>query len=322
MSQSLRVRLRALLSLGMLAALLAASDAAAEGCRRALAVCGRVIVPSLFPFLALSSFVSALGLPGLLGRVLTPFAMRLYGVSGAGASALVIGLTGGYPAGAAYLAKLEKSGAITTRECERLLAFCNNSGPAFLVGAVGMGVFRSVRIGLLLYGVHILAALLTGLFFRNGSSFDAQAPVFLDTADPFSALTDAVRDAAQALVNICGFVLFFSALTAVLDAGGALSLLCGLLAEHCGWPLSFSRAMLTGFFELGSGIAAMEGLAPSPATLALAAFLCGWGGLSVCFQSLALLKDSKAKGALLLTGHLLRASLGAALAFAVGVFLK
>ena len=62
---------------------------------------------------------------------------------------------------------MERRGSITASEGERLLGFCNNSGPAFIIGAVGSGVFGSVKIGLLLYAVHILSELAAGLFFRK-----------------------------------------------------------------------------------------------------------------------------------------------------------
>ena len=116
-----------------------------------------MIIPALFPFFVLSILLNRLGLPGMLGKLFAPFASRLYGISGAGASALLIGLTGGYPLGAAYIADMERQGSITASEGERLLGFCNNSGPAFIIGAVGSGVFGSVKIGLLLYAVHIFA---------------------------------------------------------------------------------------------------------------------------------------------------------------------
>ena len=315
MKKTHRIPAQSVLALSLLAALLLSSEAAAEGCRASLRVCARLIIPSLFPFFVLSSYCTALGLPGHLGRLLAPFAVRLYGISGAGASALFIGLTGGYPAGAACIADMEKNGTVSAAEAERLLAFCNNSGPAFLVGAVGVGVFRSVRAGLLLYAVHIAAALLTGLFFRRRFHCDAEAPVFLDSAAPAAALTQAVRRSVTAILNVCGFVVSFSVLLAVLNSRGTLTLLCGFLSERLGWALPFSRALIAGLFELGSGVAAMEGLALTPPSFALAALLTGWGGLSVHFQTLSLLTGCKAKGALHLTGRLLSASIGAALAY-------
>ena len=312
-----RMLLPLLTALLLLFLLLISAEAAADGCRRALAVCARMLVPALFPFFVLSSLLNALGLPGLLGRALAPAAMRLYGVSGAGASALLMGLCGGYPTGAAYIAELEKNGAVTCREAERLLAFCNNSGPAFLIGAVGCGVFHSVKAGLLLYAAHVAAALLTGLFFRVRSFPEEIPPVFLDAVDPAAALTAAVRQSVTAILQVCGFVVFFSVLLSAAENLGLLDLPLRALTG-LGAPPAVVRPMLAGLLELGSGVAAMEGMALSPASLALAAFLTGWGGLSVYFQTRALLAEGKAKGALHIAGHLLSASIGAAAAFLLG----
>ncbi|MBQ9685485.1 MAG: sporulation protein [Oscillospiraceae bacterium] len=307
------------LALGLLAALLLTAGEAADACRKALVVCGRLIIPSLFPFFVLSSLLNSLGLPGILGKALAPFAMRLYGVSGAGASALLIGLTGGYPAGAGYIADMERNGAISRSEGERLLAFCNNAGPAFIIGTVGVGVFQSTRAGLLLYVVLIVSALLTGLFFRNRSYVTELAPVQLDSADSAAALSEAVRRSVGAVLNVCGFVLCFSVLLAVLDARGFISLLCGFLSAKLGWELHAVHALTTGLFELGSGAGAMQGLPLAPETLALAAFLLGWGGISVYFQTQSVLAGSKLKGTLHITGRLLCASIAAMLAYGTGL---
>ena len=310
-----------LLALLLFVLILLSAQAAAEGCRRALSVCVRLIIPSLFPFFVLSSLLNSLGLPGLLGRLLAPSAMRLYGISGAGASALPMGLCGGYPAGASYIAQLETSGAVTPREAERLLAFCNNSGPAFIVGAVGVGVFGSVRLGLLLYGIHILSAILTGLFFRGKHPCPEIQDEQLDAADPALALVGAVKQATSSILSVCGFAVFFSVLLRLLDTGGVISALCTFLASRFGFDPRFVRAMLTGLFELGSGAAAMQGLRPCPESLALAAFLLGWGGISVQFQTLAVLAESKITGALHPAGRLMSAGFGAVLAYVVGLVL-
>lgn len=306
-------------ALALLPVMLLSADEAADACRNALSVCATLIIPSLFPFFVLSSLLNTLGLPGVLGRFLTPFAMRLYGVSGAGASALMIGLTGGYPAGAAYIAEMRKSGVITAAESERLLAFCNNAGPSFIIGTVGVGVFGSARAGLLLYAVMILSALLTGLFFRDSSSTAEIAPVHLSQADPALALTTAVRSSVSAVLNVCGFVLCFSVLLALLDAHGAVTALCGAISRCFGWTPRFARAMITGLFELGSGAAAMRGMALTPDSFALGAFLLGFGGVSVYFQTLSVLAGSMTKGTLHITGRLLCASIAAILAYAAAV---
>ena len=311
------------LSLGVvfMAAMLQNADTAGDACREALEMCARLLIPSLFPFFVLSGYLNRVGLPGLLGKLLAPFAVQIFGVSGAGASAFVIGLMGGYPAGAAYIADMEHSGSITVREAERLLAFCNNSGPAFIVGAVGLGVYGSVRYGLILYGIHAFAAFLTGLVFRGKQPCSEIQDAQLDSVDPALALVGAVRQAVVSILSVCGFAVCFSVLLRVLDAGGVLSFLCGDLAARMGFEPCFVKAMLTGLLELGSGTAAMQGLRPCPASFALSAFLLGWGGLSVQFQTLSVLAESKIKGTLHLAGRLLSAVFAAMTAYVAGLFL-
>ena len=223
--------------------------------------------------------------------------------------------------GAAYIADMERQGSITASEGERLLGFCNNSGPAFIIGAVGSGVFGSVKIGLLLYAVHIFSALAAGLFFRNRSFCGETQPVLLESIDTGSVLAEAVKQAVASILNVCGFVLCFSVMVGLLDAKGLFSLACGFLSSHLGWELHFSRALLTGVLELGSAAGAMAGLDLTPHNLALAAGVLGWGGLSVHFQTLAVLAGSKIKGALHLTGRLISASIAAVTAYIIGVIL-
>ena len=103
--------------------------------RKGMELWWSTVVPSLLPFFMLSSLLQQLGLPGILGRLLYPVTQKLFGIGGAGASALLLGVTGGYPLGADAVARLRRSGALTREQAERALAFCNNSGPAFLVGA-------------------------------------------------------------------------------------------------------------------------------------------------------------------------------------------
>ena len=97
-------------ALAALGALLLCSQAALESARAGLSLCAQMIVPSLLPFFMLSSLLQQLGLPGILGRLLSPVTQKLFGIGGAGASALLLGVTGGYPLGADAVARLRRSG--------------------------------------------------------------------------------------------------------------------------------------------------------------------------------------------------------------------
>jgi sporulation integral membrane protein YlbJ len=263
------------LALGLFAALTVCSSSAAQGAAHGLAVCAATLVPSLFPFFVLADLLSALGLPELLGRTAQPLMRRLFHVSGYGAQAFLLGLAGGYPLGASLVADLRRTGRISRSEGEHLLAFCNNSGPAFILGAMG-GVFQSPKAGCLLYVTHVLAASLVGFLLRGKTPPQETSPEELPAPLPFgAAFGQSVSKALRSTLSVCAYVVFFGALLGMLTPLQTLP------------PLA--AALVTGFLELGSGAAALTGLAPTVQTLAVAALLLGWGGLSVQGQTLSVI---------------------------------
>lgn len=301
-----------------LAALIMSTDNVINCCQAALTLCLELIIPSLFPFFVLSGLLNRLGLPSLLGQLLAPLASRLFRVSGPGASAFFIGITGGYPMGASYIADLLESGQISSEEASRLLAFCNNSGPAFIVGAVGAGVFHSAGVGLLLYLVHIFSAIIAGVLLRPRENISFALCTDAAGESIKTALPEAVRQGVVSTLNVCGFVVCFTVLTGLLDAWGLFSGLAGAIAARFAFELHFVRAALTGVLELGSAVGAMQGLSETPLNLALAAAILGWGGISVHFQTAAVLADADIKTAPHFRGRLMSAVIGAALAYILG----
>lgn len=290
-------------------------EAAASGVNRGLDICIGKILPSLLPFFIASSLLTNLGITAYIGKFLSPVSSRLFHVSGAGGSAFIMGLTGGYPLGASYIADLYKNRQIERIEAEKLLIFCNNSGPAFIIGACGVGVFKSSAVGMFLYAVHIIAALFGGIIFSGKSKNTASCEAVLPDMSFADAFTSSVKSSVNALINVCGFILAFSVLICMFDTAGAFSVLAGNLAQYSGAELGFCRALLTGLLELGSGMGSMAGLGITPINLALAAFILGWGGISVHFQTFAVISDTDIKTARYIIGRLIIALFGAVIAY-------
>lgn len=258
--------------MALLAGLLLCSAQTLESARAGLALCARVIIPSLFPFFVLSSLMNAMGIPARLGRSAAPVMSALFGVSGSGAA-------------------------------------------AFILGAAGAGIFGSAEIGLKLYAAHVLAAAAVGILMRrrgNSKAIMATPPAVPERSFS-SALPDAVRASVNTVLTVCGFVVTFTVLTGILDAVGFFPAVIGRAAVLTDQGLHFSRALLTGLLELGSGIGAMEGLAPNAKNLALCAFLIGWGGVSVHFQTAAVIAGTGMKTARHTAGRLLCGIFSAAL---------
>ena len=312
-----------LLALGLLcaaASLVLWPKEAMDAMRDGLALCGNVIVPSLFPFFVLSALVVELGLSRYLGRLFQPVMVPLFRVNGACAAAVALGFVGGYPVGARTAIALYQSGQCSKTEAERLLAFCNNSGPAFIFGVVGAGVFGSGAVGLLLYLVHVAASLMVGLLFRfyrpeDGPRRSRLSGAQFQTASFCTAFPRSVTGALSSTLNICAFILFFTVAVRMLSLAGILDGLAKLLALAFG-PLGFgqswARRLLTGVLEVSSGVSALTA-GSLTGRLSMAAFMLGWAGLSVHCQVLAFLGDCGLSMRTYLVGKLLHGGLSAAL---------
>ena len=288
----IRDRLPLLAVLCCFSALLLLPEVSAQAARDAMLLCAQTLIPSLFPFFVLSSLLIACGASELLSALLSPLMRPLFGLSGTGAAALALGLCGGYPVGARTAAELVENGALSQEGGERLLAFCNNAGPGFLLGVCGAGVFSSSRAGAALYLIHVAAALCAGLLtcralppVPHGTYPHKSAKAqHLSTAFPA-----AVQNALTGCLNVSAFVVFFTVLA---------RLLLHFLPEAFASSLPCSRA---GF-------------------LACAALL-GWGGMSVHCQTLSVLAATPLSARYYLKGKVLQALLSLLLALPALPFL-
>lgn len=269
--------------LGLTALLLFPTEVSAA-VRDGIRICGSAVIPALFPFFVLTKFWLACRQVKAPSKQTERIMRRLFGVSGSCASALLLSFVGGYPVGVSTAVGLYESGSISKRDAERLLRFCNNSGPAFFVGVVGGVVLHHVRMGLLLFGIHIFSALCCGLLFAEQSEEHVRLRRLPSAAaSPAAAFLGAISASCSALLQICGLILFFSALPAVCEASGLFRL--ALLPNS-----KTFQALLSGVLELSGGVVRLEGSAHAEVA---AAFLMGWGGLCVHLQAMTLWQAAK-----------------------------
>ena len=272
-----------------------------EAAKSGLALCYNVIIPSLFPFFVLSSLVVELGLAGYLGRLLEGLMRPLFHVSGACASAFALGFIGGYPVGAKTAISLYENGMCTKTEAERLLAFCNNSGPAFILGVVGAGVFASSRVGVLLYLAHAAASICIGILFRfykagpTARREERQSRPQFHAQRFTTAFTGSIKNSFLSTLNICAFVVFFTVVIQLLIRSGflpGLAQVLGTVLAPFGLTPEWAQRLLTGALEISSGVWTLSGDGTLSGKLILAAFMLGWAGISVHCQVLSFIGGS------------------------------
>ncbi len=271
-----------------------------------MVLCYRTVIPSLFPFFVLSGLLLSSGFAERCAGWLSVIMKPLFNVGGAGALSLVIGLISGYPMGAKVTAELYKNGNISKTEAERLLPFCNNSGPLFVIGAVGAGMFGNGKVGMFLYAVHAICALLVGICFRfyGGQSQRMTGSVVSRQTTAEKSFATVVAAGIDSVLMVCGYILLFSAIMACL-----LPFAEAFLPQE--WLL-----VIRGITEVTSGcFGLVRSGFPARLMVSMVAGLLGFGGLCVMMQAKGMLQGTDICFKTYIRGKVLHGVFSALIAF-------
>ncbi len=277
--------------------------------KNAITMCNEIIIPSLFPFFVCSGLLIYSGLSQTIARLCRPIMKPLFNINGSGATALVLGIISGYPLGAVTACQLYESGYLSKSETERLLAFCNNSGPLFILGAVGTAIYSSKEIGIILYLSHILAAVTVGLLFRFYAREKHTAPAY-SLNQPLSSFSEVfsrvLSNSLNSILTVCGAVIFFSVVT---------NMLADLIPTD-----NAIKALFIGIMELTGGTKSISRTALDlTSKLVMSAFVVGFAGLCVHLQVMAIVKKQELSLMPYIIGKLLH---GTFAAFYTLIYLK
>ena len=261
-------------SLAILCAITFSSEWA-EHIKNGISLCLSTVIPSVFPFMLISSLITSFGADRDLGAVFSFPSKLLFGTTKSAACPVFIGMICGYPTGTLTAASMYDSGELSKSEVERILTFINIPSAAFVIVAVGEKILGSKNLGIAIYLSVLISAVLVGMICRI---FSKSSPQKKSTANHIStppfpqAITEAIKRSAQNMFNVSACVITFSSLS------GAL----------CSFPLicnapDWIKAVLSGIFEVSSGARA-TGRTPSSISPFLAASICAWSGISVHIQ--------------------------------------
>ena len=174
---------------------------AVESATTGIMLCLQTVIPSLFPFICLSSSLTN-SLSGIKFTFLQPLS-RLCGIPHGTEGYFIVGILGGYPTGAACIAKGYAAGQLNRHDAENLLSFCSNAGPAFLFG-MAAPLFSSPYIPWILWSVHIFSAILTGALLCKNRSVQPSYQHIVSNTPPAS-----LQHALLVMASICGWVVLF-----------------------------------------------------------------------------------------------------------------
>ncbi len=251
-------RVRLILLIFAAVALILDSGTAGASAQKSMELCGKTLIPGLFPLFILSNL-----LVPQLGSSKLPGLSRLLGLPSGSEGIFLLGCCGGFPVGAACIAQAVNCGGISKKDGERMLGLCSFCGPSFLFGILGQ--LLGIQLAGLIFLIQLEGALLLGALWPGCSKHRFQSPK--ETV----SLPEAMHRGIQSMLSVCAWVILAGVLTGYLR--------CWVfphLSEEAG-------ILLTGLTELTGGIFAVGGLSAHIQFLFCTIFAC-FGGISVLLQ--------------------------------------
>lgn len=273
-----RALLLGVFALSACALILIFPDETSAGAKNGLEFCAGVLVPSLFPFMVISSFIIESGICSLFEKPFSKIIGYLFNLPGICTSTIIMSLIGGYPVGARCIRSLYEKGLITEKETQKMSYFCVCSGPGFLITFVGATLYKNKNIGIILLCASVISVLILGIIIglcNKNKIIDNNVTFLKPKLSDFSqSLAKSATDASRGVIEMCALVVFFSVFI------------------KFGEMIITDQSLLKGFYILTEVTTAVNNLYQNTPVY-IVAFALGFGGLCVHFQVFQGLKDIK-----------------------------
>lgn len=283
-----------------------------NGAARGLEIWWRSIVPSLFPFMAVSTMLVSSGVSDkLLGRF--SGIMSKIGLPKSSFQAFIVGIISGFPVGAGMINELYNRNAIDRDDVCYAASISSFCSPAFMLTAIGAKLLNNMQMGLCIMIVHYVSFIFVVAIWgkKKAYKYNQVEDKCVNDTKPFGKiLATAVEKAAKSVINVGGYIVLFSILIEVINK-------TGIVGEN-----SIAACMVSSFLEISNGCSCVSASALIvPLKMALISFAVSWGGLCVMCQISGYVSECGVSAKKLFAFKLLQGFIAAALGYIAGIIL-
>lgn len=244
-----------------------------NGIINGLVICVSNLVPSLFLYMILATYISGSKISLYIGAIFGRPMAKLLKLPKISASAILLSLIGGYPVGAKCVVGAYKSNLLTKSQANKLSLITVCSGTGFTLNFVGLSLYNNQKTGIILLVSQLLAYAITAtlicIFVKCDDCIDVTNNRQIKQTD----FTTAVFDGCVATVNMCAMVIVFSAIVCVCEK------------IFCDIPIIKDILILT--LEVTTACTKLYAKYP----IYIISFAMGFSGLCIQFQIFSILKD-------------------------------
>lgn len=257
--------LKACCAVTMIILLINFPESASQSVYDSMQVCIGTIIPSMFAFMTISTFIISEGLHDIIFRPLYFIFHRIIRLDRSTFGIFCLSLIGGYPVGIKLLRDRLSEDENYRRTAENSAAFCYCISPSFAVTMIGLGIFSSAEAGMLIYLSNAAACIAAAIFLGKDNIISKENHFRKN-----GGLIYAVHSSALSLFTVCTVIVAFNV---ILSMSSELLGIAGI---------NVSQSFL-GFFEI-SNLLKMQ---PEISSLPLISGISSFGGICVLVQCIA-----------------------------------
>ncbi len=250
-------------------------------CLEGLCLWAECVLPSLFPFMVITSLLAGLGAINAAAKPLKGVCKKLR-LSPAALPLFITSAVSGYPAGSRTLCEYYKSGHISRTELVKLAPLCSVCGPVFALGTVGYKAFGGGSAGIKLLSACLISVISTSLIYCLAAKGDTEKPLPVKPKKEENPIGSAFYGGTVACLTAGAYICFFYTLSKVIaDCKIFMPLECLL------YPIfgDCASGLCLGLCEATGGCFAVAN-AGGFFSLPLAGFMITFGGASILMQQL------------------------------------
>lgn len=283
------------------------SSATKEGALNGLNLWLFTVVPTLLPFMIISSVIVETGSYHIITHILGYIMKPVFQLPKEASYPLLIGLLCGFPMGSKITADMVKSGKLSVSDGNVLLTFCNNISPPFIISYMtGYVLQMNNDTGKMIIFIMLVSPVITGIItsrliprintsyissLRNNHILPHANQNANGSAKAASFSIDrCILSGIQNIVKLGGYIIIFS-------------IICSL--THIIISDGYIYATVSGILEITSGLGAFTLISLSMKKIYTVCILSSFGGICTIAQTLCMIRGSRLSIKLYVAGKLI-----------------
>ena len=174
----------------------------------AVDICINNLLPSMLPFLILSTILSNYGFIEIISKIMHPIMKYLFHLNSNCAYIIILSMLSGSPANSKYIIQLLNNNKITIDDANKVLLFSHFVNPIFIIGTVGTVFLNNKLYGYLILVSHYLANIIIGIFTRDKNIPKDKITISFNTPPKnfITVLKSAIKDTIDTLFIVFGTI--------------------------------------------------------------------------------------------------------------------